>query len=274
VDDSVWPKALEYCVAHRAMLLVDPKVAWGASPDPKKAVTDALTGLGINLTNSRNAALFFPRVLESDPQREGQIDTFVPCGIVAGVSSLPASGLTVAQLVAERDRAGHRDLEADDAGLAGRGAPGAIARVEIAAVAVVAQRALLGLLLDPDLGEPVLGAEAAICLAALDQDARVGAVDLAPLALAVRGMGPAYIGTFIPRQSDPVERVEDQLLGVGARPGLIGVLDAQHELASLLAREDVVEQRDVRGADVGIAGRRWCDPHTHRFAGGRHGASL
>jgi hypothetical protein len=179
-----------------------------------------------------------------------------------------------AQLVAERDRAGHRDLEPDDVGLAGRGAPGALGRVEVAAVAVVAQRALLGLLLDPDLGEPVLGAEAAIGLAALDQDARVRAIDLAALALAIRGERPAYIGTFIPRQADPVKRVEDQLLGVGARPRLIGVLDAQHERAALLASEHVIEQRDVRGPDVGVTGRRWCDPHTHRVAGGRHGAPL
>ena len=103
-------------------------------------------------------------------------------------------------------------------GLAGRGAPGAVARVELAAVAVVAQRALLGLLLDPDLGEPVLGAEAAVGLAALEQQLGVLAIDVAALALAVRGKRPAYIGTFIPRQTDPVERVEDQLLGVGARP--------------------------------------------------------
>src|SRR6185369_12803201 len=34
---------------------------------------------------ARNAALYFPCVLESDPLLNGQIDTFVPCGIIAGV---------------------------------------------------------------------------------------------------------------------------------------------------------------------------------------------
>jgi len=34
---------------------------------------------------ARNAALYFPRVIESDPQLGGQLDTFVPCGIVAGI---------------------------------------------------------------------------------------------------------------------------------------------------------------------------------------------
>ena len=34
---------------------------------------------------ARNAALYFPRVLEADPLRDGHIDTFAPCGIVAGI---------------------------------------------------------------------------------------------------------------------------------------------------------------------------------------------
>jgi phage tail sheath protein FI len=29
--------------------------------------------------------VYFPRVVEADPQREGQPDTYVPCGIVAGI---------------------------------------------------------------------------------------------------------------------------------------------------------------------------------------------
>jgi phage tail sheath protein FI len=34
---------------------------------------------------ARNAAIYFPLILQSDPQLGGQIDTFVPCGAVAGV---------------------------------------------------------------------------------------------------------------------------------------------------------------------------------------------
>src|SRR5439155_14319525 len=34
---------------------------------------------------ARNAALYFPRVEEADPLSRGQIDTFVPCGVIAGV---------------------------------------------------------------------------------------------------------------------------------------------------------------------------------------------
>jgi phage tail sheath protein FI len=68
------------------MLVVDPPAAWGANP--AKAASNAVAGLGalgLAGVEARNAALYFPRVVEADPLREGQLDTFVPCGIVAGV---------------------------------------------------------------------------------------------------------------------------------------------------------------------------------------------
>lgn len=84
VPAAVWQHALSYCEDRRAMLIVDPPVGW-TSP---AAALDAATGvdsLGLNGTAARNAAIYGQRVLQSDPLREGQIDTFVPCGIVAGI---------------------------------------------------------------------------------------------------------------------------------------------------------------------------------------------
>ena len=67
--------------------------------------------------------------------------------------------------------------------LAGRGPPHALAGVEPAAMAVVA--ALAAALLRPERGQPLLGAEAAVGVAALEQDAGVIAVVLRALALAL-----------------------------------------------------------------------------------------
>jgi hypothetical protein len=44
---------------------------------------------------------------------------------------------------------------------------------------------------------------------------------------------------------------------------LVGILDAQDELAAVLAGEAEVEQRDVGGADVRITGRRRSDTGTN-----------
>jgi Bacteriophage tail sheath protein len=83
-DQSVYQAALEYCYQRRAMLLVDPPAAWG----PSRSTADwlqRLINLGLSGDTARNAALYYPRVIEADPSREGQLDTYVPCGIVAGI---------------------------------------------------------------------------------------------------------------------------------------------------------------------------------------------
>ncbi len=83
---EVYQKAMQYCADRRAMLIVDSPVAWEANKEEAAAkARDGLSALGLTGVSARNAALYFPRVLESDPLRDGQIDTFVPCGIIAGV---------------------------------------------------------------------------------------------------------------------------------------------------------------------------------------------
>jgi len=83
---AVYQTAMSYCKERRALLIVDAPAAWSANKDTAAANARAgLAALGLSSEAARNAALYFPRVLEADPLRDGQIDTFVPCGIVAGV---------------------------------------------------------------------------------------------------------------------------------------------------------------------------------------------
>jgi phage tail sheath protein FI len=85
-NPTVYQAAMRYCVDRRAMLIVDPPLAWGASPgDATSPAISGLNTLGLSGKEARNAALYFPRVRQADPEREGQSDTFVPCGIVAGI---------------------------------------------------------------------------------------------------------------------------------------------------------------------------------------------
>ena len=86
VPISVYQTAMNYCKERRALLIVDSPVAWSANKDTAAATAKAgLGALGLTGEAARNAALYFPRVLEADPLRDGQIEAFVPCGIVAGV---------------------------------------------------------------------------------------------------------------------------------------------------------------------------------------------
>jgi phage tail sheath protein FI len=85
---TVYQSAMTYCQKRRAMLLVDSPAAWSANKDTAAArARSGLSALGLSGDAARNVALYFPRVLESDPLRNGQSDVFVACGIVAGVTA-------------------------------------------------------------------------------------------------------------------------------------------------------------------------------------------
>jgi phage tail sheath protein FI len=70
--------AANYCERRRAFLIVDPDPGWNDKNDAK-------TGVGEVGTSSKNAALFFPRLRQPNPLRANQIESFAPCGAVAGV---------------------------------------------------------------------------------------------------------------------------------------------------------------------------------------------
>ena len=83
VDPSVVADAAAYCEERRAILLVDPPSAWADAGDV--VGTHSATGLAALGTESANAALYFPRVIQPDPLRNDAPGTFVPSGAVAGV---------------------------------------------------------------------------------------------------------------------------------------------------------------------------------------------
>lgn len=86
IEAAVYQQAMQYCADRRAMLIVDSPAAWTTNKDTAAAdAKKGLSGLGLSGDAARNAALYFPRVQEADPLRDGQIDSFVPCGIVAGI---------------------------------------------------------------------------------------------------------------------------------------------------------------------------------------------
>ena len=56
-----------------------------------------------------------------------------------------------------------------------------------------------------------------------------------------------------------MQKIENLIFAVFDVAPAVRVFNAQHKLAAPLAGEGSVEQCDVRGADVRIAGRRGCD---------------
>jgi phage tail sheath protein FI len=85
VETDLIGKAAAFCEERRAMLLVDPPSAWTSVAAALTAATGS-GGLQQALgTNSKNAAVFFPRIMEADPLHNNNQDVFVPSGAVAGI---------------------------------------------------------------------------------------------------------------------------------------------------------------------------------------------
>ncbi len=89
LSKTVREAGAKLCKDERALMIVDPPAAWDANPANAAATAKAAqldpAQQVLSLTNADNAALYFPRILKRDRLRGGQIDTFPPCGAVAGV---------------------------------------------------------------------------------------------------------------------------------------------------------------------------------------------
>lgn len=80
VDSAVLTDANAYCAKRRAILLLDPPSSWTSRA---KAADDK--SFMSQFAYKKNAAVYFPRLVMSDPLQDGLPDEFVPCGVVAGV---------------------------------------------------------------------------------------------------------------------------------------------------------------------------------------------
>jgi phage tail sheath protein FI len=76
-------KAADYCQRRRAMLLVDSPTEWHSPADAVAGIDTIVNTIGSN--NSKNAAIFFPRLKQPNPLHNNQIEEFVPCGAIAGI---------------------------------------------------------------------------------------------------------------------------------------------------------------------------------------------
>jgi phage tail sheath protein FI len=83
VEVNLVSAAAAYCEKRRAMLIVDAPKNWATKDAAKKKFMDSTQdNVG---TKSRNAALYFPRLLQPNPLHGNQMEIFAACGAMAGV---------------------------------------------------------------------------------------------------------------------------------------------------------------------------------------------
>ena len=93
----------------------------------------------------------------------------------------------------------------------------------------------LGLARLTQLVELLAGAVTLEGMAGIDQSLGVLGIDVSSLALTIRTMRAADIGSFVPFEPQPAQRIEDHLLRLGGGTNTIGVLDAKDELSPMLS---------------------------------------
>ncbi len=82
VDNDVVTKGREYVKDRRAVMILDSPQAWNtvAKAEAGSKATPFVPG-----SDGDYAALYFPRILQSDALRDGQVMPFAPSGAVAGI---------------------------------------------------------------------------------------------------------------------------------------------------------------------------------------------
>ena len=182
------------------------------------------------------------------------------------VDRVPVEGDRTAQQVVDRADSLARHFHPNGEGFAGRFIRRNLARVEAQTMTVVSRRHLAALLIAPHRLEPLRRAVALEGMSRFEQDLGVLRVDREAFALPVRAVRAADIRAFVPAQSEPVQRLEDDALGCDGAARAIRVLDAQDERAAEMLGVEIVDQRDVGRANVRIARRRRRDasPDRHR----------
>jgi phage tail sheath protein FI len=85
VDTDLMTRAARLCEDRRVILLVDPPSSGWTSANAVRTLLQTQAMSTLVGTNSKNAAMFFPRLNQPDPLKNNQLDIFVPCGAVAGV---------------------------------------------------------------------------------------------------------------------------------------------------------------------------------------------
>ncbi len=98
---------------------------------------------------------------------------------------------------------------------------------------------------------------------AVNQPLRPLAVKRGALALDIRPMRPTDAGAFVPVETHPAQGIDKSLHGPLHGALLVGVLDAQDELAAVLAGEHPVVERGARPADMQIARGAGCESYAY-----------
>ena len=151
--------------------------------------------------------------------------------------------------------AGQGNVLPNDEGLAGLHAAQRFFLGNVQAVLVILPLLALGRRSVPAFLQFLLGAEAGIGRALFHQLQRVGHVQIPPLGLDIGAVIAAHVRAFVVVQPGQTHALVNHIHRARDFPFLVGVLNAQDELAAVLAGEQIGVQGGAQAAQMQVAGR-------------------
>ena len=112
-------------------------------------------------------------------------------------------------------------------------------------------------------GQFLGGVKGYVGLAGIEQLLYILAVNVATLALAVGAMIATKAHTFVKLDAEPLERLYNIVLGSRHKAVGVGVLNAEHHVAAVLARKQIVVKGCAHTANMKWTRGAWCKTHTY-----------
>ena len=113
IENEVYQALALYCVKRRAMLILDSPVRWTERARCNAFSEIQPTDFGIEGETGRNAAVYFPRLIEADPTNQDKALAVPACGAIAGAFARmdAANGVWKASAGTEAEISGILKLE-------------------------------------------------------------------------------------------------------------------------------------------------------------------
>ena len=116
------------------------------------------------------------------------------------------------------------------------------------------------------------GVKGDICLARIEEHLHIFLINIPTFGLAIRTIVSSEANAFVEMYAQPLERLQDIFLRPGHKTVAVRVLDAEHQVAPMLACKEIIIQRSTHTTDVQgtrRTGRKtYSDPsfcHIYRF---------
>ena len=105
--------------------------------------------------------------------------------------------------------------------------------------------------------------EGDVGFSSIEQQFDILLIDVAAFALSVGAVFSAEADTFVKLYAEPSERLEDIVFRARNEAVGVGVFDAEHEVAAVLACKEIVIEGCADTSDVQRSGGAGCEAHSH-----------